>query len=259
MPQLLLMPDPKPLDQRLGKKFFKKAPRRPGVYLMKDAQGKVVYVGKAKDLKQRLGNYRLANPDRMARRHLKMVNEVARIDFELCASETAALKHEKKLIRTLKPKFNRAGVWQGKPKFLVWRRDDGALELDVVETPTLGWQRFGPLGGGAAYLQRSLARLLWLAAHDGRSLGELPSGWMRGDWTGLMRIECGARAHEILDALEGFFFRETPEFLLWLGAQYSRRTIPFERRFIETELDSLQEFAERQPDGVEKRNQMTLL
>jgi excinuclease UvrABC nuclease subunit len=46
----------------------------------------------------------------MPRRHLKMVNTVARIEFQFCRSETAALKHERKLIRSLKPKFNRAGV-----------------------------------------------------------------------------------------------------------------------------------------------------
>lgn len=56
MAQLLLIPDARPLEQRLGKKFFCKAPRRPGVYLMKDAADNVVYVGKAKDLRQRLGN-----------------------------------------------------------------------------------------------------------------------------------------------------------------------------------------------------------
>src|SRR5215472_810958 len=106
MGQALLFPDPKPLDQRLGRKFFRRAPRRPGVYLMKDANDKVIYVGKAKDLKQRLGNYRLANPDRMPRRHLRMVREVARIDFQFCTSEAAALKRESTLLRTLRPKFN---------------------------------------------------------------------------------------------------------------------------------------------------------
>lgn len=48
------------------------------------AQNKILYVGKAKDLKQRLYNYRIANPDEMSRRHLKMVNTVAQIDFQFC-------------------------------------------------------------------------------------------------------------------------------------------------------------------------------
>ena len=88
MGQLLLIPDPRPLDERLGRKFFRRAPRKPGVYLMKNAQDQILYVGKAKDLKQRLNHYRVANPDRMPRRHLKMVNAVSRIEFVLCASET---------------------------------------------------------------------------------------------------------------------------------------------------------------------------
>ena len=129
MAQLLLIPDARPLERRLGRKFFRQAPRRPGVYLMRDAEGKVVYVGKAKDLRQRLNNYRIANPDRMPRRHLRMVQEVKRIDFEFCPSESSALKHEAKLLRSLKPKFNRAGVWPGKPRFIVWRSEEHTSEL----------------------------------------------------------------------------------------------------------------------------------
>ncbi len=68
----------KPLVERLGRKFFRKVPARPGVYLMRDASGDVVYVGKAKNLRQRLRSYRVANPERMPRRHLRMVREIAR-------------------------------------------------------------------------------------------------------------------------------------------------------------------------------------
>lgn len=119
MSQLLLIPDPKPLDQQLGQRFFREAPQQPGVYLMRDAADRVLYVGKAKNLRQRLQNYRVANPDRMPRRHLRMVREVARIEFQFCPSEAAALKRESKLLLSLKPRFNRAGVWPGKTRFLV--------------------------------------------------------------------------------------------------------------------------------------------
>ena len=122
MGQLLLIPDPRPLDERLGRQFFRQAPKRPGVYLMRDAAERVLYVGKAKDLQQRLRSYRIANPDRMPRRHLRMVRHVARIEFQFCHDESAALRRESKLLRSLKPRFNRAGVWPGKARFLVWRR-----------------------------------------------------------------------------------------------------------------------------------------
>jgi len=256
---MLLIPDPRPLDRTLGKKFFRKAPRRPGVYLMKDAQDRIVYVGKAKDLKQRLNHYRIANPDRMPRRHLRMVNEVSRIEFQFRATEAAALKHEKKLIRSLKPKFNRAGVWPGKPKFIVWRVTGDALEISVAETPAADWQRFGPLGGGATYLQRTLARLLWLAVNADNSLGEMPAGWSRGEFMQTATIKCNDAIGEAVAALAGFFYDDAERFVLWLGGKYAHRINQFERRVIETELENLREFSAKKKDDADDRQQMALL
>ena len=256
---MLLLPDPRPLDRRLGKRFFRKAPRRPGVYLMRDAQDKVVYVGKAKDLKQRLNHYRVANPDRMPRRHLRMVNEVSRIEFQLCATEAAALRHEKKLIRSLKPKFNRAGVWPGKVKFIVWRATDDALEIAVAETPAADWQRFGPLSGGATYLQQALARLLWLAVNAEKALGEMPAGWARGAFLGTATIKCEELIGEAMAALAGFFGDDPERFILWLGGKYVHRINPFERRVIESELESLKEFSAKKRDDADSRRQLVLL
>jgi len=48
--QFLFEPE-KPLVKSLGKKFFKRIPKRPGVYLMRDAEENIIYVGKAKNLK----------------------------------------------------------------------------------------------------------------------------------------------------------------------------------------------------------------
>src|SRR5690348_8709656 len=117
MTQLLLFPDPKPLVEHLGPDFFRGAPDKPGVYLMRDKEDKVVYVGKAKNLRKRLGNYRVANPDRMARRHLRLLRAVHRIELQECPDESAALLRESVLLRTLKPKYNRAGTWVGVPQF----------------------------------------------------------------------------------------------------------------------------------------------
>ncbi len=259
MPQMLLIPDPKPLDKRLGKKFFKKAPRRPGVYLMKNAQDEVVYVGKAKDLKQRLANYRLANPDRMPRRHLKMVNEVTKIELRHCKSDAGAIKTERKLIRELRPKFNRAGVWPGKTKFLVWRCEQQAIELSVRETPETGWQRFGPLGGGATHLQRSLARLMWLAVNPDQPMSKMPAGWMKGGFKESTVIKCGDLFKETSAAFEQYFFGDAESFVLWLGEKFSHRIVPFERRVIDAELETLREFAKRKLSERKQRDQMTLI
>jgi predicted GIY-YIG superfamily endonuclease len=259
MGQMLLIPDPKPLDQRLGGKFFRKAPRRPGVYLMKDASDKVLYVGKAKDLKQRLNHYRVANPDRMPRRHLRMVREVDRIEFQFCPSEAAALRHESKLLRSLKPRFNRAGVWPGKSRFIVWRLVAQRLELGVVETPGPDWQRFGPLNGCAPGLHRSLARLLWLALNPTRACTELPAGWAQGKLVERVGIDCGPRASEIETGLAAFFWQSADAFLVWLGTQFSERTHPFERAVIGSEMKGLKEFSERQKPVAGRGRQLALL
>jgi len=118
MPQMLLFPDPRPLVERLGADFFRTAPETPGVYLMRDSARAVLYVGKAKNLRKRLSSYRVANPDRMPRRHLRMLRAVKQIELQPCADEEAALARESTLLRTLRPKFNRAGTWPGTPRFL---------------------------------------------------------------------------------------------------------------------------------------------
>src|ERR1043166_7011304 len=106
MKQLLLMPDPKPLVERLGPDFFAQAPECPGVYLMRDAVDRVLYVGKAKNLRKRLGSYRVANPDRLRRRHLRLLRAVERIDLQECPDETTALVRESELLRNLRPAYN---------------------------------------------------------------------------------------------------------------------------------------------------------
>ncbi|MGC9943955.1 MAG: nucleotide excision repair endonuclease [Verrucomicrobiota bacterium] len=239
MSQLLLLPDPRPLDQRLGREFFLKAPRRPGVYLMRDAADKILYIGKAKNLKQRLNHYRNANPDRLPRRHLRMVREVARIEFQFCTSETAALRHEQKLIRTHKPKFNRAGVWEGQPKFVVWRVEEDRLHLGVVEVPGPGWWRFGPLGATAIFLHLTLSRLLWLAVNPDKCITELPAGWIRHGGMKVITVGDKTLANEISSHLESCFWSSPDWFISWLHAKYAHRSTSFERKVILTDFENL--------------------
>lgn len=259
MAQLLLMADARPLEQRLGRTFFRKAPRRSGVYLMRDSANNVLYVGKAKDLRQRLNNYRVANPDRMPRRHLRMVHEVKRIEFQFCPTETLALAHEARLLRSLKPKFNRAGVWPGKTRFLVWRMRETRLKLSLAETPEPDWQRFGPLFSGAVHLQRALARLLWLALNPARGLADLPAGWVHGRFMDTTTLHCGGVADEIRAALETFFWGKPDEFMSWLGSKFAERISAFERTAIQSDLEILEDFGLKQSVESNDRRQLALL
>lgn len=246
MAQQLLIPDPRPLDRQLGRKFFRNVPKRPGVYLMRDKADNVLYVGKAKNLQQRLRNYRIANPDKMPRRHLKMLRQVTRIEFRFAHNEIAALKNETALIRSLKPKFNRAGVWPGKTKFIAWQVVGGDLELAITDVPQPTWKRFGPMNSSGRYLHHTLSRMLWLVLNPDRAFGELPAGWAKGTIPERATIHGQASAAVIVAKLDWFFGELPDRFLLWLGGQFTLRINPFERAVLETELKLLREFAAKQ-------------
>lgn len=122
--QLWLFDPPKPLVERLGRDFFRALPSGPGVYFMcGDSEG-VLYVGKARNLRQRLSSYRVANPERLPRRIIRLLHRVTRIEFDICPTDEIARQREEQLICVLSPKFNAAGkVWDnsnaqgGIPKF----------------------------------------------------------------------------------------------------------------------------------------------
>jgi excinuclease UvrABC nuclease subunit len=110
--QLWLFPPPRPLVERLGADFFRRLPDRPGVYLMCGPAEGVLYVGKAKSLRRRLGSYRVANPERLSRRIIRLLHQVTRIEWDECPTEACARHREEALIALLQPRFNAAGkVW----------------------------------------------------------------------------------------------------------------------------------------------------
>lgn len=76
----------------------------PGVYKMIDSAGKIIYVGKAKHLKNRLLSY--TRFDQLANRTKMMVSNIAAVEFIIVNSEVEALLLENNLIKTLKPFYN---------------------------------------------------------------------------------------------------------------------------------------------------------
>jgi hypothetical protein len=236
---MLLFPDPQPLVEQLGRDFFRTVPECPGVYLMRDAGDAVLYVGKAKNLRQRLGHYRVANPDRLPRRHLRLLRAVVRIELQELPDEPSALARESELLRTLKPKFNRAGTWPVSARFLIWQQIGEKLELAVTETPEPGWEAFGPLGSPASFLRNALIRLLWCAVHPKANVTEMPRGWMQSRFENFTGLHTGNLGEEIGASLRKLFSDQPDEFAEWLRAKVSGNWHPFNRTAIETDLEFL--------------------
>jgi excinuclease ABC subunit C len=86
------------------RRFWTTLPNSPGVYRMLDAKGDVLYVGKAKSLKNRVGSY--ARGQAHSNRIARMIGETASMEFVTTATETEALLLEANLIKQLKPRYN---------------------------------------------------------------------------------------------------------------------------------------------------------
>jgi len=216
---------------------------------MRDAADVVLYVGKAKNLRKRLSSYRVANPDRMPRRQLRLLRAVGRIELESCPDESAALARESELLLSLKPKFNRVGIWPATQRFVVWRRVAGQLELSVTEIPEADWQQAGPMGQSVFRLRAVLARLLWCAVYPGRDASWMPAGWNQGLFPGITRIACGDLADETNALLEKLFAGQWEYFCEWITERRTSHLHAFDQAALAKDVEALKKImtAQRAP------------
>ena len=87
------------------KEKIKLFPHSPGVYRYYDAEGNVIYVGKAKDLHKRVAQY-FVPADRLTRKTAVMVSKIADAEYTVVDSESDALLLENNLIKQFKPRYN---------------------------------------------------------------------------------------------------------------------------------------------------------
>ncbi len=95
---------PQPKGHEVIQSYLRLLDSSPGVYRMLDEQSRVLYVGKARNLRARVSNY--ARPTGHSRRIERMISETASMMFLTTRTETEALLLEQNLIKQLKPKFN---------------------------------------------------------------------------------------------------------------------------------------------------------
>lgn len=129
--------------------FVTRLPNAPGVYRMIDAQGEVLYVGKARSLKKRVSNY--ARIGGQSNRIIRMIQATVTMEFVTTRTEAEALLLEANLIKRLRPRFN------------VLLRDDKSFPYILItgdhEAPALTKHRgarkrkgsyFGPFASASA-------------------------------------------------------------------------------------------------------------
>jgi predicted GIY-YIG superfamily endonuclease len=208
--QLELFPRPRPLLERFGAEFFRAIPRRAGVYVMTGENGRVLYIGKASDLRERLCSYKYV---RATGKTWRLACRARAITWELCDDPSAASLRENELLRLHKPVFNVVNTHSEHYPFIGLRCVEGTIELRITKSPQLrrGERLFGAFKGlplvRTAFA--ALMRLMWAVDHQITSPFEFPSAllgdglehWTTGHASIMTQLEdfLSGRADELID------------------------------------------------------------
>jgi len=119
-------------------------PSSPGVYLMRDVSGAIIYIGKAKDLKKRVAQYFKKNPSDGRRKIPSLTALIRSIDYVASASEREALLTERTLIHRYQPFFNE--MWKDSKSYPYVKitREDFPRVFFTRAKPRDGAAYFGP-------------------------------------------------------------------------------------------------------------------
>ena len=127
-------------------------PERPGVYLMKDARGEVLYVGKAQSLRNRVRSYwQRGAPGGEVHRIRVAIDRVADVEYTLTDSVSEALLLEANLIKRFKPRFNvRLKDDKSYPYIKVTLGEDFPRVERTRKLPQDGSRYFGPYASASS-------------------------------------------------------------------------------------------------------------
>jgi hypothetical protein len=218
----------KSFDTKFGEKFLKSLPACPGVYFIYNSVGSLIYVGKAKHLRRRLGQYRNA---KRRKKHAKMraiVLEADRIEFETCVTDLDACLKETLLIQTHRPKWNVAGAFSFLYPMVGTRFENGVAHFCYTTEP----EYFAGFEFHGAFRSRYLTReahfaLMELLAYVGHrmprargasvrkyshvfSFRQIPEAWL-ADWRRFLRGDSQAATEAlVLSLIENAGARHSP-------------------------------------------------
>lgn len=217
-------------DKKFGTDFLKSVPTRPGVYFFRDQAGELIYIGKAKNLRRRLGQYKNA---KRRKKHAKMrsvVAEAATLDFRTLSSDLEACLEETRLIQEHRPKWNVAGAFYFLYPMIGLHHYAGITRICYTTQPEL-FPQFKFHGSyRSRYLVREaffgLTELLQYVGHKikkpARQTGaakhsyivafrQLPEAWLE-DWSRFFKGESNLAAENlVLSLVENAGARNSPD------------------------------------------------
>jgi hypothetical protein len=238
----------RPLVERFGHEFFRALPKSPGVYVMRGQGGRprrprVLYVGKAKNLRQRLGSYRHVHPDRDSRNTVRLVHAVEDIQWEPCVDETAALLRENELLREHRPLFNRMNIRPEAHGCIGVRLEDGLVEFRLGEPTDERWRWFGAFKGGRKFALAALLRLVVQAERVLPHWSGLPGALLADRAPARFSLTSAAPA-DFASLLHDYLAGRSWQLVDWLAERLARQPLPepFLATWRATDLDALRGF-----------------
>lgn len=163
------------------KNLWEKMPDTPGVYLMKDANGRLLYIGKAANLKRRVSSYFLRSHDT---RIELLVSKIKKIDYKKTDSALEALILESNLIKKYQPQFNirekddksflYIGITKEEFPRVILVRGRDLHNLTTSDVVRLG-KRFGPFVSASSLREalRILRRIFPWNVHEQNKIGNM--------------------------------------------------------------------------------------
>lgn len=247
---------PNPLVERLGSEFFASVPKQAGVYRMRNERGEILYVGKAKCLRDRLRSYTYAHAENSSRKTLRLIHLIRSIEVEVVKDEQAALLRENQLLRELSPAFNVLNTESHTYLFAHLRLEKTgftshfAMERDAEYADTYGSFK----GRGMVWdAHKALLRLMWMAFHDCRHGFELPRHLTNRRrllhhlfaWPEAMPDAERVRVYRDLRRLFNGTSRRALEDLAGRLLERQDDLAPFTRKLIQEDIDRVVAFYER--------------
>jgi excinuclease ABC subunit C len=153
-----------PITVSTLRKKIAELPKVPGVYLFKDAQGRVLYVGKSIDLRSRVSSYFQPSADLETTRGpriVEMVKQTVTLDYIECENEVQALLDENRLIKDIQPPYNER-MTDGKsyPYLEITTQDEYPMVM-ITREPNPKSKLFGPFidSGGLRAAYREMQKV----------------------------------------------------------------------------------------------------
>lgn len=239
--QLRLFQIENPLSARFGNDFFRALPQSPGVYFFRGSNDNLLYIGQSGDLRSRIGSYRHVTPEKNAKRTLRLVHRICKVDWVTCSSAEEAIVMERNLLLEHRPPFNRAGVWKGDPWWLQIQTEDQRLSVTLAREEG----GIGPLPSSFRYALASLIRCLFRLNHPDLPMSAYPHGLFRH----VLPLEIAIRfpkVEKISSLIQGFARGDTGALLPLLD------TLPVgssasEQKYWQEEVDRLIKYAAKNP------------